>query len=291
MSYSVTTFLVSLDKLRTVCGSGDTKLAQEIISQHEESLMGTDQMGEYFDDFEEEIEEEYEAYKKGDFSHKHAIVSSQGDTNDEEFDDVTEEEHAEFLEALKSGNEEKALEFMQKAMGGLFDEDDDDEEEDGEEEELEEEDLQRELTTGGALADLILGRPKDYAFGFKYGYALEAICDKLGKHLPGDAWCSINFRARNMIAKLAPADFDKSLWIDGLLGRGAPVEMPTPSDFPGIGFLTWQEAEKLRPVAEQVYSACEDTPDTDWELEALEVFLKWLDKAISKKEDLVFFYY
>ncbi len=289
MGYSVTTFLVSLDKLRNVCGSGDTKLAQEIISQHEESLLGTDEMGECFEDFEDEIQQEYEAYKKGDFSHKHVIVSSKEDKNDEEFDDVTEEEHAEFLEALKTGDQEKALEFMQKAMGGLFD--DDDEEDDDEEEDLEEEELQRELSTGGALADLILGRPKDYAFGFKYGYALEVICDQLGTHLPGDAWCSINFRARNLIAKLAPADFEKSLWIDGLLGRGAPVDMPSPDDFPGIGYVIWQEAEKLRPVAEKVYSTCEDTPDTDWELEALEEFLKWLDQAIGKKEDLVFFYY
>lgn len=284
MSYSVTTYLVSLDKLHSICGSGDTKLAQEIIAAHQESLEGTDAMGEYFEVFQDDYEEEYEAYKKGDFSHKHEIWDEPEDDGEGE---LTEEQQNELIDALKSGDNKKVFDFIENAMEGMFDDED---EEFGDEEDEDDEPL-RELTAGGAVADLILGRPKDPNFGYKYGYGLETMCRHLGKHVEGDAWYGINYRALDLIAAVGPKDGGETLWIDVLLQRGAPVEMPLPFDFPTIGYASWQELEKGKPAFEAAYSAAEDNPDADWEVEALDDFLKWVDQAISQKTDLVFFYY
>ncbi len=284
MSYSVTTYSLSLDKLQAVCGSGDTSLLQEIITNESERLLGVDSMGEYFEDFEEEIEKEYEAYRQGNFSYQHEIWEPIEEDDDEE-EIISEEDRDKLLEALKSGDNATAASLVEQALGDDFFGDDDDEPYD-------EEDYQpqRELTAGGALADLLLARPTDPSFGYKYGYALEALCAHLGKTHHPAAWSAINFRAIDAIKQVVPP-MPSGENIEGILHRGSPVSMPQSDDFPAMGYLKLAEIETLRPLVQQAIVACDGNKEKEWEQEALAELQSWLDQATDAGDDLVFFYY
>src|SRR5205807_10023399 len=122
----------------------------------------------------------------------------------------------------------------------------------GEEAEEEEDEVEpvKELTTGAALAHLILGGKPDKSQGYKYGYALCNLCAYLGKIPRGDAWCSLRGASGAMEkvdavlekAGVAPAVFSVSGF---LVERGAPVAMPAPDHFPSIGYLTREEIRRV----------------------------------------------
>src|SRR4029079_4918799 len=75
-----------------------------------------------------------------------------------------------------------------------------------------------------ALRQIIAGKIKgpDWA-GFQYGYVLELLCEHLGQILPND----------DVIAFISDLEIPTALH-----ESGPPIPIPTPRDFPSIGYLT-----------------------------------------------------
>jgi len=91
------------------------------------------------------------------------------------------------------------------------------------------------LSLDGALAELIQGTlssPESSAF--QYGYALEMLCLNLGAKLDTDR-----------LGEIAGIGFAELL-----ATSGPPIPIPTPDDFPIIGYMTHQQAEaELQRIA------------------------------------------
>ncbi|CAE7467387.1 unnamed protein product, partial [Symbiodinium sp. CCMP2456] len=123
-------------------------------------------------------------------------------------------------------------------------------------------------------------------FGYKYGYALEALCAHLGKTHHPAAWSAINFRAFDAIKQVVPP-MPSGENIEGILHRGSLVSMPQPDDFPSMGYLKLAEIETLRPLVQQAIVACDGNKEKEWEQEALAELQSWLDQATDAGDDLI----
>jgi hypothetical protein len=74
---------------------------------------------------------------------------------------------------------------------------------------------------------------------------------------------------------------------DHLMYRGAPISIPSPSDFPYMGFLRNREIAK---AAQAIDSA--DLPSMDEEVqESVLQIRSWFDRCEQLNCDLVCFYY
>jgi hypothetical protein len=91
------------------------------------------------------------------------------------------------------------------------------------------------LSLDGAVAELIQGTLSSPASSaFQYGYALEMLCLNLGAKLDTDR-----------LGKIAGIGFAEQL-----ATSGPPIPIPTPDDFPIIGYMTHQQAEaELQRIA------------------------------------------
>jgi hypothetical protein len=92
------------------------------------------------------------------------------------------------------------------------------------------------------LRHLILGEAGDPAAGFKYGYALEWLCEHFGEPLNNSEWSAMRGQwfdtvGEALVAAGVPATFS----VLNLAFRGSPVPIPEPDDFPGIGYFTPEE--------------------------------------------------
>lgn len=313
MSYTLTPIVVKISDVQQAVGSNDTRLLQEIIAANAEEMLEIDAIGEYFEEFEPELEAEYAAYSKGDFSYRHVIRPSQ-DSSDDDLISVDDPEYGEIKAAFQSvGIDPRAMEVLYESEANelkavlqncdeaeiasslesflqrMFEGDDDDDE-------LDDEPI-RELSTGGALADLILGRERDPAYGFKYGYALKMLCEHLGTQPFHDSWCSIRLAAFDATDKnladlgIAAGDFSTK---EFFTSRGAPVPLPEPDDFPFMGYLTNAEIAALRAKLDK--SRIENLSDNEeedfdeWDKAALQELINWLDLAEKEQSDLATFY-
>jgi hypothetical protein len=85
-----------------------------------------------------------------------------------------------------------------------------------------------------ALAQIVEGAPLAGHLGYLYGYALEAVCDHLGRELDGVSSIS---RAAGWIDPVDEFLRDKGVPIalSDLVFGACPVDIPTPDDHPFIG--------------------------------------------------------
>src|SRR5262249_47068581 len=123
---------------------------------------------------------------------------------EEDDDDEDDEEMARVkaeYERLRKKDPKAAKEFMFKYLEDAFksgwDEEDDEDEEDEDDGEIE-----REVTSGTALAQLILGGNTEKSAGYKYGYALHNLCEYFGESPDHDSWCTIRYQSLEAIDEL-----------------------------------------------------------------------------------------
>ncbi|HBE70374.1 MAG TPA: hypothetical protein DDW52_19670 [Planctomycetaceae bacterium] len=243
MGYTLTPVVIEIDRITSAIGSCSSDLIREIVNARTEEMLDIDALGESFDDFESHFIAEYAAYKTGDFSYSHQIVDRSDDTNADEDDDP---KLGEIKVAFLNGDTSAAKDGLTAMMKDMFanglgvDLDDHGD--------IEEPDVPRELSTGAALCDLILDRPRAPHFGYKYGYAFMMLCEHLGRTLDHDHWHSIDSSVFKTADKtLASIPFgDAGFSTQRLLvDRGAPCPVPASDDFPFVGHLTRHEVEQI----------------------------------------------
>jgi hypothetical protein len=126
-----------------------------------------------------------------------------------------------------------------------------------------------------ALRHLVMGESPntDEQSAGKYGFALEALCNYLGERILPDCWGGVSW--------LALADSGVE---DVLTRSGPPVPLPDLQGAMTIGHLTAAE------VAAELSKT--DRPEIDDEdlQELVDEYQGWLQKAASKKKDVVFIY-
>lgn len=104
------------------------------------------------------------------------------------------------------------------------------------------EDDERPPTCATAYRRIIQGGPYADRFGYVYGYAYEGLCLALGVQAER-CWIPIAGSAdwfREIDAALGALAI--GLKVTDLLYRGSLIDIPTPDDFPGLGWWTAEEA-------------------------------------------------
>lgn len=139
-----------------------------------------------------------------------------------------------------------------------------------------------------AVNDLVEGRPLAAGNAACYVFAIELLCRHIGEPLEVDHF--------NFIRGVFIDDIDEALSCIGfgsrflrkqLLGRGPPVDIPVPAGPPQCGYLMLQNIEATLSSIQQ------DLPQgLDWELaRGIEELKLWLEHALSRRLDLVCFYF
>jgi hypothetical protein len=294
MSYSLTPVAVDVARLRSLTGSKDAALLQAVIKKYRKQMISTDGLGEDFDDFEDEIKAEYKAFAAGDFSAVDLNATYPDRPRDEDDDDEGMAALREDIGSVDTSDPAAMQKFIEKHRDTLS-EFLDDEDEDGEDDDEDEEEPTRELTTGAALAHLILGGKPDPAVGYKYGYALSMLCEHIGTVPEHDSWCTIRSAAFDAVDEVLetigvpPAEFTTHKF---LVNRGSPVAIPEPDDFPYIGYLERDEIRKLlgRLDPAKVEAAIRDADEQEWLRTAIDELRSWLELCATTDRDLVCFY-
>lgn len=137
-----------------------------------------------------------------------------------------------------------------------------------------------------ALGDLVHGRPFDQDAGFKYGYALEALCWTVGDFLPNGAWSGMRsewFEAVDEAVAGLGIDFE-TFSVSSLIHGGLPLSLPEIYDFPEIGFTTEAQARKALSALEN--ASVSGLTDDDI-VESIEQVIGWLDLCVRRHRDLL----
>ncbi|HUG92666.1 MAG TPA: hypothetical protein VML55_17630, partial [Planctomycetaceae bacterium] len=108
------------------------------------------------------------------------------------------------------------------------------------------------------LRHLIMGEPYDPRVGFKYGYALEHLCQHFGEMLSNEHWSSFRsgaswgwFRKLDRTLKSLAVPEKTFRVRTHLENRGSPIPIPEIEDFPAIGYLTLDEIREAAAALEQ----------------------------------------
>lgn len=245
MGYSLSACVVDLDAIGALLGSKNEQLLVDLIETYREEMLEIDAGMEFFEDFEEDILAEYESYVSGDFSYHHPISEPDpGEDNDEGA--LSDEEEAEFSKALLSDDDESLTSSIENLLGDLlsdakatsFTSADDIE-------------PSRDLSTAGALVQMILGREMDPQMGHLYGYTLDILAFHFGESVVSSAYESLrsSFYWERVVAESARRrGIDTQLLSPKSIffHRGSPYAVPDSTDFPSIGYLTADEASELK---------------------------------------------
>ncbi len=135
-----------------------------------------------------------------------------------------------------------------------------------------------------ALADLVAGRKPKTKHGFQYGYALELVCQHLGKAL--DAADCAGLETFEEVGKALKSKPLRAV-AKALDGGGTPfVPIPKPADFPGIAAC---EAETCAALAEQLKTL--DPDEADLDEDEVDELKAWFKAAKKANKGLAFFFY
>ncbi len=163
---------------------------------------------------------------------------------------------------------------------------------------------EEEIPLREALRHLVMGEARRVGSAHQYGYALEALCARLGERLDADCWESIRWQVL------------ETTGMDQVLKSGPPVELPPNDSFPAIGFLTPEQISAIVARMEKgplktaapsgkkprrsfgswllglvISRIIRRGPLTDEDVrELLEEYEGWLREAESRNKALVFFY-
>ena len=147
-----------------------------------------------------------------------------------------------------------------------------------------------ELSLRKAVYEIVYGLKLHRKHAAKYGYAVELLCDRFGKLLTNEHWSAMRWDWIEEVDKaLGKVGIPETLFRveKHLLTRGSPIPIPTPEDFPAIGFLKADEMGKIMMRLNGVVAAIEDEEVRG----SVGEVLKWLDQCARSHEDLVCFYH
>lgn len=140
---------------------------------------------------------------------------------------------------------------------------------------------------GRALSVLLGGAPQRGVTAADLGYALERLCDALGRRLGGNGLSGI--RSAFLEAAYAAVDpiyAPTGFFLRKLVEGGPPVPLPVPDDFPAVGFVESDVVARAHAFTESEAPTLED-PDLD---QVLVDLAEWLAVAASRGVGLVAFY-
>jgi hypothetical protein len=103
-----------------------------------------------------------------------------------------------------------------------------------------------------AYRQIVNGEPYADDFGYVYGYAYEGLCMALGAETER-SWTQIA-RSYDWFREIdaALAALGVGLKVTDLVGRGALIDIPTPDDFPALGWWTADEVAAAATAFEVV---------------------------------------
>ena len=131
---------------------------------------------------------------------------------------------------------------------------------------------------------IVLGRAENEGSNAKYGYALQLICEAIGESQPNDQWSSMRSNWFDAVdAALKSAGCPLAL-TTALFYNGAPLALPRPDDFPGMGHLEPEQAAQLCSALQRVLPTLPSQPRA-----AVAQVVGWLEAA--RGVGLVTFYH
>lgn len=285
MSASLVPVVISREDLRRTIGCKDQALLQRLIEENREDFLEIDGFDCYFDDFQSEIEAEYDAYVRGDFRFKAEVVSRESMAIEEENSPDTQIDG--ILAAATAGNEAALTDRLSDFVGDLF----------GEAmliSDGEDDTPIREATTGAALVDLILDREQDPASGAKYAVALMTLSQHLGRCPDHDSWVGIDSRSFDLITRVcrvSTGTSDLSFW-EALFGIPSPISLPESDDGLNVGLIPRQALGERLERFTKFPDGCEnlDQDAKAWLEQAIAEVADWYQLAVQTDRDLMFFY-
>ena len=143
-------------------------------------------------------------------------------------------------------------------------------------------------TAEGRALSALLGGPRPQGLtAADLAYALERLCDRLGRRVGSNGLSGIRSAflegAYRVIDPVyAPTGFSLQRLVEG----GPPVALPPPDDFPAVGFVENDVVARAHAFTEAESPTLED-PDLD---QVLVDLAEWLAVAASRGWGLVAFY-
>jgi hypothetical protein len=155
-----------------------------------------------------------------------------------------------------------------------------------------EDDGQEALTMQGALTQMVMGEQYHEGLGFMYAYALEFLCRHFGRGLPNGEWSAMpsgSQWAETVDRGLHAADVPEGVLRVSyhLMNRGAPIPIPEPDDFPGIGYLKLKEIRIARQALGEARLASIKDKEV---LTSVQELQGWLQACADSGRDLACFY-
>lgn len=156
-----------------------------------------------------------------------------------------------------------------------------------------------EMPTGEqCLEALMFGGEKFRSIGFVYGYMFQWLCADLGEQVPvpglesmrsGSGWLGLLDKGLRRHG-VDPSAFSLE---EMLSGRGAPIDMPEIDDFPSIGYVMNEEANRaaamLDAVDTEAFANAMESPE--YAKQALDSCRRMVRLAVERKCGVVGFYY
>lgn len=290
MSFSIEPVVVKVSHLREIMGSDNRELLKTIITERREDFLNVDADDPHFDHFEPEIEAEYDAYERGDFSFKAQIIpqDSPNDQDSDDRDDTSDESDsvmADLEAAMVAGDHEKLKASIEDILSGTtFELITDDDQTDDEETPF------RELTMGAALADLVLGRQRDPAYSGKYSIAFEELCMYVGHRPECDFWSGLRHDFFPRLTKaLNDTFYEGPTLYDLMFGNVCPIELPDQDG--SVGFVANENLQTGLGALRDVRAALPrvDPESRAWLQSALDELESWWLLAQAKDSDLLLF--
>lgn len=140
--------------------------------------------------------------------------------------------------------------------------------------------------TEAALGQLLRGEPKDPALASSYGYAFELLVRHVGQTLPNRALSGCSPGYLEVVDAALQAGGVTAISLEGLCYGALPVPLPTPSNFPGYGYLS--PAQVIE--AEGHLLALPD-PDEPYLLAVVQELRGWTREARAQGWGVLAFYY
>lgn len=151
------------------------------------------------------------------------------------------------------------------------------------------EDYDEEPSLEQALEEIIDGKALQAGFGHKYGWVLEMLCNHFGALLPNECyWGMRSAWAEEVEEALGRAGIppDQFSLLNHLMYRGSPVKIPTPDDFPAIGYMKVSEL----PLALRAIEAANLSSLDEEHKRAVLELRNWLEACLNAQSDLICFY-
>jgi hypothetical protein len=141
------------------------------------------------------------------------------------------------------------------------------------------------LTHGQALGELFEGRFSKPQYYFRYGWALEVLCDFLGKRLDNGPFVPCDTDWFEQLDEALEAAGARIRFAE--LTSNPPIPLPPQYDWPEVGHWT---SKRIRQAA-RVLDRGLPKPEDEEVQEALELVQGWLGHAVNVEGGIVVGFY